>query len=270
MNPTPRMRLAALAAGSGGLLLLMGAMSAGAQQPPDPSGDNGTIKIDDVDFDDHPDNEPHVGCTFQVDFYGFDAGGLVATVVFTAMPPTVPDDGEDELLTDEIVLEDDAAGGGTDLDGSGTYDLTSVLADIAPHPEQGWHVRVDITVEDGTEKSKVFWVEQCGVPPTTSSSTTTSSTSSTSSTTSTTAPSSTTSSTTSTTAPGSTTTTTAPGSTTTTAPGGPTTTAGGGAAPPQGPAAPPGAPTQLPRTGVGTMALTVLGGLLLAAASASA
>lgn len=32
---------------------------------PNPPGNNGTIKIDDVPFDDHPDNEPHVGCTFQ-------------------------------------------------------------------------------------------------------------------------------------------------------------------------------------------------------------
>ncbi len=35
---------------------------------PNPPGNNGTVKIDDVPFDDHPNNEPHVGCTFQVDF----------------------------------------------------------------------------------------------------------------------------------------------------------------------------------------------------------
>jgi hypothetical protein len=44
---------------------------AGAQDPP---GNNGTVKIDDVPFDDHPNNEPHVGCVFQVDWYGFDEG----------------------------------------------------------------------------------------------------------------------------------------------------------------------------------------------------
>ena len=42
------------------------------------AGNNGTIKIDDVEFDDHPHNEPHVGCTFQVDFYGYDEGDLDA------------------------------------------------------------------------------------------------------------------------------------------------------------------------------------------------
>ncbi len=39
-----------------------------------PPGNNGTIKIDGAAFDDAPNNEPHVGCTFQVDFYGFDEG----------------------------------------------------------------------------------------------------------------------------------------------------------------------------------------------------
>ena len=41
-----------------------------------PAGDNGTVKIDGVVFDEAPDNQPHVGCVFQVDFYGFDKGML--------------------------------------------------------------------------------------------------------------------------------------------------------------------------------------------------
>lgn len=47
-----------------------------APASPNPPGNNGTIKVDDLPFDDHPDNEPHVGCTFQADFYGFDEGDL--------------------------------------------------------------------------------------------------------------------------------------------------------------------------------------------------
>ena len=49
-----------------------------ASAGPNPPGNNGTIKIDDVPFDDHPNNEPHVGCVFQVDFYGYDEGDLDA------------------------------------------------------------------------------------------------------------------------------------------------------------------------------------------------
>ena len=46
----------------------------GAGRRADPPGNNGTVKVDGVVFDDHPDNEPHVGCVFQIDWYGFDEG----------------------------------------------------------------------------------------------------------------------------------------------------------------------------------------------------
>jgi hypothetical protein len=39
-----------------------------ASAAPNPPGNNGTIKIDATPFDDLPDNEPQVGCSFQVDF----------------------------------------------------------------------------------------------------------------------------------------------------------------------------------------------------------
>src|SRR5215213_8107741 len=66
-------------------LCLAGAGKASAG--PNPPGNNGTVKINDTPFDDAPDNEPHVGCTFQVDFYGYDEGDLNATVTFEAHPP---------------------------------------------------------------------------------------------------------------------------------------------------------------------------------------
>src|SRR5688500_14699028 len=85
-------RLATIGAGSG-LLVLAAATPALA----DPPGNNGTIKVDGVDFDSHPDNEPHVGCTFQVDFYGFDESlEYFADVTFEAQAPT----GSGTLLTD--------------------------------------------------------------------------------------------------------------------------------------------------------------------------
>jgi hypothetical protein len=68
--------------------LLVAASLAGlASAAPNPPGNNGTIKIDDIPFDDLPNNEPHVGCTFQVDFYGYDEGDLDAQVTFEAHPP---------------------------------------------------------------------------------------------------------------------------------------------------------------------------------------
>jgi hypothetical protein len=171
-----------------------------ASAAPNPPGNNGTVKIDDTPFDDHPNNEPHVGCAFQVDFYGYDEGGLDATVTFESHPPTGP---VRVLLTDTVFIgEDDNSGGGSEagLDASVTYTLD--LTGIEPHANQGVHVKLTIHAEgsQGADvKHKVFWVTGCGPGPTT------------------------------TTKPGETTTTTKPGETTTTKPGETTTTTKPGA-----------------------------------------
>ena len=106
----------------------------------DPKGNNGTVKIDGVAFDDAPNNEPHVGCSFQVDFYGYDQGDLNATVTFEGQAPT----GGGTLLTDTIAIGQDAAGGGTDLDASRTYDLSAALANVTPQKNQGDHVKLTV------------------------------------------------------------------------------------------------------------------------------
>ena len=175
-----------------GLVTLLSGLASAAPNPP---GNNGTIKIDDVPFDDAPDNEPHVGCTFQVDFYGYDEGDLFADVTFESHPPTGP---VVTLLEDEVFIgEDDNSGGGSEagLDASETYTLD--FTGIEPHPIQGFHVKLTINA-DGSQgadvKHKVFWSTGCVPGPTTTTSTTTttpppsSSTSSTSSSTSTTEP----------------------------------------------------------------------------------
>jgi hypothetical protein len=227
----------------------------------DPPGNNGTVKIDGAAFDDHPDNEPHVGCEFQVDLYGFDSSeetgeDLEATVTFEAVPPT---EGEEPLVEDTVAIGEDAAGGGTDLDASETYDLTDALAGIEPHAQQGWHVKLTVHA-DGSQgadtKHKVFWVEGCG-PTTTSSS----------STTSTSTPGSSSSS-----VPGSS--STVPGSSTSTVPGthpsAPTSSGPGGSTPstgvsPDAPTTvPAGAEGDLPRTGSSTVPLLVGAAALVA------
>jgi hypothetical protein len=157
---------------------------------PNPPGNNGTVKIDDVAFDDHPANEPHVGCLFQVDLYGFDEGDLFASVTFEIQPPT----GDEVILEDDVFIgEDSNAGGGSQagLDASQTYDLSSILQGIEPHPQQGWHVKLTINAQgsQGADvKHKVFWVASCETHPPTTSSTTTSTTRPTTTTTTTTCP----------------------------------------------------------------------------------
>ncbi len=132
----------------------------------DPPGANGTVKIDGTPFDTAPDNEPHVGCRFQVDFYGFDQGDFNADVSFAVQPPT----GKFVTIkTDTVPIGEDPAGGGTDLDAQRTYDLTSALAGYTPQPQQGFHVRLDVAAPgvDGkvATKSKVFWVGPCSTYP---------------------------------------------------------------------------------------------------------
>jgi len=136
----------------------------------DPAGNNGTIKIDGRPFDDAPDNEPHPGCVFQVDFYGFDAGDLDADLTFEAVAPTAGG----VVLTDTVPIgEDSHAGGGSEsgLDASRTYDLSSDLARIEPQRNQGWHVRLTVHA-DGSQgsdvKHKVFWVDGCSTTAPTS------------------------------------------------------------------------------------------------------
>src|SRR4051812_49171484 len=54
-----------------------------------PPGNNGTIKIEGTDIQSGPpDNNPHQGCTFVVEFYNYDKGDLHATVLFEDQAPT--------------------------------------------------------------------------------------------------------------------------------------------------------------------------------------
>jgi hypothetical protein len=167
--------------------VLAGALVAGLAVPqlawagPNPPGNNGTVKVDDVPFDDHPDNQPHVGCSFQIDLYGYDQGDLEAQVTFEAHPPTQRAGDDQVLLTDSVFIgEDDNSGGGSEagLDASVTYTLD--LTGIEPHPVQGFHVKLTVNAEgsQGADvKHKVFWVTGCGPSPiTTTTSGTTSTT----------------------------------------------------------------------------------------------
>ncbi|HET7630317.1 MAG TPA: hypothetical protein VFK03_02995, partial [Candidatus Saccharimonadales bacterium] len=137
----------------------------------DPAGNNGTIKVDDVTFDDHPNNEPHVGCSFQVDFYGYDEGDYYANVSFELKSPTK--DGRTLDVANgnlnPFIGEDDSNGGASEagLDASETYTLNFTGQ---PQAQQGYHVKLTINApgsQGKDTKHKVFWVEGCNesTPP---------------------------------------------------------------------------------------------------------
>jgi hypothetical protein len=127
----------------------------------DPPGNNGTVKIDDKPFDTAPDNEPHVGCTFQVDFYGYDKGDYWADVTFALQPPS----GTTTLLTSSVFIGGDEAGGGTDVDAQRQYNIQKELETYGvAHPIQGYHVKLTVNAPGsiGADvKHKVFWVKDC-------------------------------------------------------------------------------------------------------------
>jgi hypothetical protein len=134
-----------------------------------PPGNNGTVKIDGQPFDKHPDNQPHVGCRFEVDFYGFDKGDLWADVTFAVQPPT----GKPKVLgtPDRVFIGGtDNSGGGSEagLDAEKEYNLTPYLVDYQEHPQQGYHVKLTVNA-DGSQgadtKHKVFWVRACPTTP---------------------------------------------------------------------------------------------------------
>ncbi|MBB6629364.1 DUF11 domain-containing protein [Nocardioides sp. KIGAM211] len=130
----------------------------------DPHGNNGTVKIAELGDIDSPSNDPHVGCTFQVEWYGFDEGAdIISSVSFQSWAPTsdvaLDVDGPETVF----VGGDPATGAGTPtgLDGLQVYTLHFTGA---PHPVQGYHVKLTIHTPGSIgndSKSKVFWVEGC-------------------------------------------------------------------------------------------------------------
>lgn len=145
-----------------GVIMAVGASAALA----DPPGNNGTVKIDGAEFSQLPNNEPHPGCLFDVEFFNFDADVGDATVTFRLHPPT----GTSLLLTDTVDNDGDPAGGGQDFDGEELYNLADQLAasGATPHPQQGFHVKLTVNAPGsiGADvKHKVFWIE-CQYAPT--------------------------------------------------------------------------------------------------------
>jgi hypothetical protein len=138
-----------------------------------PPGNNGTVKIDGVPLKSGKGNEPHVACDFNVEFYNFDEGDqadFMATVTFELQAPTLRDGDKKDgqvLLTDQVYIGEDPAGGGGDLDASKSYNLD--FTGIEAHPKQGYHVKLTVNApgsQGADKKHKVFWVN-CSTTPTT-------------------------------------------------------------------------------------------------------
>lgn len=123
----------------------------------------GTVKVEGEDIDDLPNNKPHEGCVFTIEWRGF-AGSSLVTGTLTLVNPTAG--GSKSASTN---LDGDPAGGGNDLDATVVLDLLDIpgIENVEPHMISGkpsLHVRLDATTPTG-EKHKVFWAINCPPEP---------------------------------------------------------------------------------------------------------
>jgi hypothetical protein len=145
-----------------GTLCMIG-VAAGAAVAGDPPGNNGTVKVNGTNLVDQG-NDAHVGCSFQIDFFGFDQGVPDATVTLDLQPPT----GGGQVWSATSSIGGDPAGGGTDSDGSLVVpDLSGQFAAIgaAADPNQGFHVSLTVNAPGSIgadTKHKTFWINGCG------------------------------------------------------------------------------------------------------------
>ncbi len=128
-------------------------------------GNNGTIKITPLgETDGTPNNTPHVGCGFQIEWYGFDKGDDIVSQVSFAMHAPTSGVGLTVSGPSSVFVGGDAASGAgtaTGLDGREAYSLSF---DGPGHPKQGYHVKVTVHTpysQGNDTKTKVFWVQGC-------------------------------------------------------------------------------------------------------------
>lgn len=128
-----------------------------------PKGDNGTVKIDGQPFSDSVDNQPHVTCEFELEFFNFDTDQR-AHLTLTSQPPSKPK--KVVWSAQNQIISTDPAGG-AENDHDEVIRLSSrdlALADVAAHDTQGYHLKLDVDLVDGRSagaKHKVFWLKPC-------------------------------------------------------------------------------------------------------------
>jgi hypothetical protein len=117
------------------------------------SGNQGTVKVDGVPFDQHQDNEPHPGCSFEITVFDFESGSHHVSYSFDLQPPS----GTANLVNDTL-----------DFNGGQGYDATTGSIDLGPaittagafrQQNQGYHVELTVDTGQGAGKHKVFWVD---------------------------------------------------------------------------------------------------------------
>ncbi|MFG3599997.1 LPXTG cell wall anchor domain-containing protein [Micromonospora chersina] len=163
-------RAALTAAAATALLGLAAAPAWAAGNPHNPKGDNGTVKIDGAEFTDKVDNQPHVTCEFELEFFNFDQDQKANITLWAQAPSASPKDKVVWSKSNVVISTDPASGAQNDHDeviklSSKDLDLTGLQL----HPKQGYHIKLDVDLTDGKafdDKHKVFWLKPCEPTPT--------------------------------------------------------------------------------------------------------
>jgi hypothetical protein len=127
-----------------------------------PGGNNGTIKLSEVGGPEDHSNDPKLPCSFEIQWYGFDAGDQLKSQVSFAGQGADAGVGIEVTGAAEVFIGEDAAGGGSDHDATQVYTLA--FDTPAANPTAGYHVKV--TTDNGGSKGadtkfKVFHVRPC-------------------------------------------------------------------------------------------------------------
>ena len=135
-------------------------------------GNNGTVKITPLgETDGTPNNHPHVGCSFQIEWYGYDKGD---DIVSRSGSPCMPRPATSGLAvsgpSSVFVGGDAASGAGTDTGLDGVRPTRSPSTGRSPEAGLPREATVATPYSQGNDtKTKVFWVQGCDdteVPPT--------------------------------------------------------------------------------------------------------
>ncbi|MBQ0896857.1 hypothetical protein ABT214_22100 [Micromonospora purpureochromogenes] len=134
-----------------------------------PSGDNGTVKIDGAPFSDKVDNQPHVTCDFELEFFNFDEGQRADITLWSQPPSSAPKDKVVWSVKDRLISNDAASGAENDHDEVIRISADDLdLAGLKTNANQGYHIKLDVDLTDGKSsdaKHKVFWLQPCTSSP---------------------------------------------------------------------------------------------------------
>ncbi|MBM0239167.1 LPXTG cell wall anchor domain-containing protein [Micromonospora sp. ATA32] len=130
-----------------------------------PKGDNGTVKIDGAPFEDKVDNQPHVTCDFELEFFNFDEGQRADITLWSQPPSSQPKDKVVWSVKNRVISNDPASGAENDHDEVIRLSATDLdMAGLKLHEKQGYHIKLDVDLTDGRSsdaKHKVFWLQPC-------------------------------------------------------------------------------------------------------------